>query len=338
MTAPAFRTRLTALFGIDHPILCGGLMWLATHDYVAAVVNAGAMGFITPRSYASPEDFRGGLRRCAELTGGRPFGVNLYVSARPEANAALDTFLAISIEEKVRFVETAGYSPQAWLPRIRDAGMVVVHKCTSLRHALSAERAGVDAVTILGMEAGGHPGMKLTGAMVQGTAAAAALSVPVVLGGGMGTGRQLLAALALGCEGILLGTRMVVSSEIWANEAYKRRIVEAGPDDTRIVMGRLRDNYRALDNATAREVAALEEEGVTDFERYRPLVMGTRTRRAYETGDPEIGLMSVGQACGFADTIEPAAAIIGRIVAEAAAARARLAGTAPRAVAEAAGG
>jgi nitronate monooxygenase len=324
MTAPAFRTRLTALFGIEHPILCGGLMWLATHDYVAAVVNAGAMGFITPRSYASPEEFRTGLRRCAELTAGKPFGVNLYVSARPEANEALSAFLDIAIEENVRFVETAGYSPAAFLPRIRDAGITVVHKCTSVRHALSAERAGVDAVTILGMEAGGHPGMRLTGAMVQGAEAAEALSIPVVLGGGMGTGRHLVAALALGCDGMLMGTRMVVSSEIWAHEAYKQRLIAAGHDDTRVVMGTFRDNYRALDNETARAVAALEAEGVKDFERYRPLVQGANTRLAYETGDPDVGLMSVGQSCTFADAIEPAAAIVARIVAEAATAQARL--------------
>jgi NAD(P)H-dependent flavin oxidoreductase YrpB (nitropropane dioxygenase family) len=321
---PRFRTRLNELFGIEHPILCGGLMWLATHDYVAAVARAGAIGFITPRSYASAEEFRDGLRRCAEAAAGRPFGVNLYVSARPEANEALSAFLDIAIAEGVRFVETAGYNPAGFLPRIRDAGMTVVHKCTSVRHALAAERAGVDAVTILGMEAGGHPGMKLTGAMVQGAEAAAALKIPVILGGGMGTGRQLLAALALGCEGILLGSRMVVAGEIWAHDDYKRRIVAAGHDDTVIVMGRLRDNYRALDNATARAVAALEEDGITDFEAYRPLVQGANTRRAYETGDPDCGLMSVGQACSFADAIEPAATIIRRIVDEAAAAKARL--------------
>lgn len=324
--APPFRTRLTDLFGIDHPILCGGMMWLATHDYVAAVVNAGVMGFITPRSYDTPEDFRAGLRRCGELTEGKPFGVNLYVSARPEANEALSTFLDISIKEGVRCVETAGYSPAAFLPRIRDAGMVVVHKCTSVRHAVSAERAGVDAVTILGMEAGGHPGMKLTGAMVQGAAAAAALSIPVVLGGGMGTGRQLLAALALGCEGMLLGSRMLVAAEVPAHERYKQRIVEAGHDDTSIVMGALNDNYRALDNETARAVSALDADGKGDFERYRPLVHRDNTRRAYETGDPDGGLMSVGQACSFADRVEPVAAVIDRIVAEAVAAQRRLDG------------
>jgi NAD(P)H-dependent flavin oxidoreductase YrpB (nitropropane dioxygenase family) len=321
-----FRTRLTDLFGIDHPVLCGGMIWLATHDYVAAVVKAGSMGFITPRSYDTPDDFRAGLRRCAELTDGRPFGVNLYVSARPEANEALSNFLDISIEEGVRCVETAGYSPAAFLPRIRDAGMVVIHKCTSVRHALAAERAGVDAVTILGMEAGGHPGMKLTGAMVQGAEAAATLSIPVVLGGGMGTGRQLVAALALGCEGMLLGSRMLVAAETPAHARYKQRIVEAGHDDTRIVMGALNDNYRALDNETARAVAALDEDGQGDFERYRPLVHRDNTRRAYETGDPDCGLMSVGQGCSFADAIEPAAAIINRIMDEADAAKRRLDG------------
>ena len=126
MTPQIFRTRITDLFGIDHPILCGGLMWLADAAYVGAVVNAGGMGFITPRSFPTPEDYREQLRKCREITGGKPFGVNIYVSARPEANEALGHFLDIAIEEKVEFVETAGYSPKAFMPRIKDAGMIVI--------------------------------------------------------------------------------------------------------------------------------------------------------------------------------------------------------------------
>ena len=128
MTPQVFSTPITELFGIRHPLICGGMMWLANADYVGAVVNAGAMGFITPRSFPTPEDFRAELRRCRRITDGKPFGVNLYVSARPEANDGLATFLDIAIEEKVRFVETAGYSPREFLPRIKDAGIKVIHK------------------------------------------------------------------------------------------------------------------------------------------------------------------------------------------------------------------
>jgi NAD(P)H-dependent flavin oxidoreductase YrpB (nitropropane dioxygenase family) len=324
MTPPPFRTRISELFGIDHPLLCGGLMWLSDANYVAAVVNAGGMGFITPRSFPSEDAYRDELKKCADLTGGQNFGVNIYVSARPEANEALGRLLDVAIEEGVRNVETAGFSPKAFMPRIKDAGMRSIHKCTTVRHAESAVRAGADAICLLGAEAGGHPGMDMIGAMVQGALAARSLDVPFVLGGGMGTGKQLAAALALGADGILLGSRMTVAEEIWADEKYKQRIVEAGVADTRIVMSIFRDNSRVLDNETARAVAALEAEGVTDFEAYRPLVRGPNQRQAYAEGDPERGTLSMGQSCAFADRVEPVAAIFDRILSEASAARDRV--------------
>ena len=324
MTPPIFHTRITELFGIDHPILCGGLMWLADAAYVGAVVNAGGMGFITPRSFPTKEDYRDQLRKCREITGGKPFGVNIYVSARPETNEALGAFLDLAIEEGVAYVETAGYSPKAFMPRIKDAGMIVIHKCTTLRHAQSAVRAGVDAITILGAEAGGHPGMDMIGTMVQGALAPAALDVPVVLAGGMGTGRQLLAALALGADGMLMGSRMTVAEEIWAHDDYKHHVAETNQADTRVVMSIFNDNSRVLDNETARKVLALEAEGIDDFERYRPLVQGSNQRRAYETGDWRMGTPSMGQSCAFADDIKSVEAIFDEILVDASAHRDRL--------------
>jgi nitronate monooxygenase len=324
MTPPIFHTRITELFGIDHPILCGGLMWLADAAYVGAVVNAGGMGFITPRSFPTKEDYRDQLRKCREITGGKPFGVNIYVSARPETNEALGEFLDLAIEEGVAYVETAGYSPKAFMPRIKDAGMIVIHKCTTLRHAQSAVRAGVDAITILGAEAGGHPGMDMIGTMVQGALAPAALDVPVVLAGGMGTGRQLLAALALGADGMLMGSRMTVAEEIWAHDDYKHHVAETNQADTRVVMSIFNDNSRVLDNETARKVLALEAEGIDDFERYRPLVQGSNQRRAYDTGDWQMGTPSMGQSCAFADDIKSVEAIFDEILVDASAHRDRL--------------
>ena len=324
MTPPIFHTRITELFGIDHPILCGGLMWLADAAYVGAVVNAGGMGFITPRSFPTKEDYRDQLRKCREITGGKPFGVNIYVSARPETNEALGEFLDLAIEEGVAYVETAGYSPKAFMPRIKDAGMIVIHKCTTLRHAQSAVRAGVDAITILGAEAGGHPGMDMIGTMVQGALAPTALDVPVVLAGGMGTGRQLLAALALGADGMLMGSRMTVAEEIWAHDDYKHHVAETNQADTRVVMSIFNDNSRVLDNETARKVLALEAEGIDDFERYRPLVQGSNQRRAYETGDWRMGTPSMGQSCAFADDIKSVEAIFDEILVDASAHRDRL--------------
>lgn len=318
MTGQPFSTRITELFGIRYPLICGGMMWLADAEYVGAVVNAGGMGFITPRSFPTPDDFRDGLRRCHEITGGKPFGVNLYVSARPEANQQLMTFLDISIEEGVRFVETAGYNPREFMPRIKDAGMRVIHKCTTLRHAQSAERAGADAITILGAEAGGHPGMGLIGGIVQGAVVPKALTVPVVLAGGMGTGRQLVAALALGADGILLASRMIVAAEVWADEKYKRHVAELDASGTRVIMSIFGDNSRVIDSDAARAVAALEHDGVTDYEAYRPYVNGLAQKRAYETGDWDDATPALGQGCAFAGDIKPVAAIFDEIMEEAA--------------------
>ena len=326
MKPQAFRTRITDLFGIDHPIVCGGMMWLADAKYVSAVARAGCIGFMTPRSFPTPEDFREQLRKAHDLSDGKPFGVNLYISARPESNQLLQTFLDISIEEGVKFVETAGFSPKEFIPKIKDAGITVMHKCTTLRHALSAQKAGVDAIAILGAEAGGHPGMDMIGTMVQGAIVPQELSVPVVLAGGMGTGRQLVACLSLGAEGMLIATRMVVAQEIWAHEDYKKRLAELGPDGTKIIMSIFGDNSRVIDNPSTEAVLALEAEGSMDYEAYRPHVQGTLQKEAYEDGDWTKGTMSIGQSVAFAGDIRPAEQIIDGIMEEATAARDRLNG------------
>ncbi len=304
-------------------------MWLADANYVGAVVNAGGMGFITPRSFPTVDDYRAQLHKCREITEGKPFGVNIYVSARPEANEELAVFLDVAIEEKVEFVETAGFSPKAFMPKIKDAGITVIHKCTTLRHAQSAVRAGVDAITILGAEAGGHPGMEMIGGIVQGAVVPEGLDVPVVLAGGLGTGRQLIAALALGADGILLGSRMTVAEEIWADEKYKQRIKEISQSDTRIVMSVFNDNSRVLDNATSRAVNELEEQGITDFEQYRPFVQGPNQREAYATGDFDRGTLSMGQSAAFATEIASVEKIFDDILNDAIVARDRLAGLDP---------
>jgi nitronate monooxygenase len=324
MTPAVYKTRLTELFGIRHPILCGGLMWLSDAAYVAAAVNAGAFGFMTARSFPDPQAFRDELRRCRELTGGRPFGVNLYLSQQPGANDMLRGHVEIMLKEGVRCVETSGLPPKGLLPRLKEAGCTVIHKVSALRHALSAQRLGVDAVSVVGMECGGHPGVYLIGTMVQGLLAADQLSLPVAIGGGIGHGAQLAAALAFGADGVVLGTRMTVASEIWAHPAYKERVVAAGETDTQLVLQSLRNTYRALDNETARTVAALEGEGVTDHERYRPHVAGTLQKEAYTTGDWNKGLLSLGQAAAFATALEPVEAIVDRLIAEAQAAQASL--------------
>ncbi|MGE0715273.1 MAG: NAD(P)H-dependent flavin oxidoreductase [Alphaproteobacteria bacterium] len=324
MTERLFDTAITRLFGIRHPILCGGLMWLADARYVAAAVNAGGMGFITARTFPDFDRFRDELRLCGELTEGRPFGVNLFISGRAEENAVLDRYIEVLAEEGVRLIETAGNTPETYLPRLKAAGCTVMHKVSAVRHGLRAEKAGVDALSIVGQECGGHPGLHFVGTMVQGALAARAFKVPFALGGGIGDGRQLLAALALGADAIVMGSRMTVASEIWAHDDYKRRILELSEADSRLVMASFRNTYRCLDNEAARAVAALEAAGERDFAHYMPHVRGTNARDAYATGDWNRGILSMGQSAAFATEIKPVAEIFTEILEDAAAARGRL--------------
>ncbi|SMF30201.1 nitronate monooxygenase [Tistlia consotensis] len=324
----AFRTRITELLGIELPILCGGLMWLADARYVAAVVRAGAMGFITARTFPDPGAFRAELQLARELTGGRPFGVNLHLSARPEENTLIEGHIAILLEAGVRIVETSGVPPKAILPPLKEAGATVVHKVSAVRHAVSAERLGVDAVAVVGAECGGHPGLHLIGTIVQAPRAAQAVGLPLAIGGGIGHGSQLAALLAMGADAAVIGTRLLVAEEIWGHPDYKARVAAADETMTRLVMQSFRNTYRAMDTEAARQVEALEKAGEVDFEAYRPLVAGTNQKRAYQTGDVEGAILSLGQAACFAERIEPAAAILHQLMAEAEAARRRLDGLA----------
>ena len=315
--ATHFQTRLMELFNIEHPILCGGLMWLADARYVGAVVNAGAMGFMTPRSFPDLAVFRDQLQQCRTITNGRPFGVNLYISGQRAQNEQVTHWVDASLEAGVRHFETAGFSPAAWLPRLQSEGAVVIHKCTTLRHALRAERDGVDAIALVGHECGGHPGTNTLSAATLGSLAAGQLRVPFVLGGGIGTGSQLVSALTLGADGVLLGSRMLVSQEIWAHEDYKQHLLGLDASSTTTVLSTFGKTYRCLDNEAARKVRSLEEQGNANFEDYRELVRGEAARSAYETGDWSKGILSLGPAISFADSIEPAADIIERFIRQA---------------------
>jgi NADH:quinone reductase (non-electrogenic) len=325
MREPVFRTRITELFGIRHPILAGGLMWLANADYVAAVVNAGGMGFLTARSFSDGPSFRAELERAWTLTGGKPFGVNVHLSVRADANRDLSTFAEIALELGVRHFETSGIPPARLIERMKEEGSTVIHKVSEVKHAESAVRKlPIDAVAVVGAECGGHPGLNMVGTMVQAALAARRLAVPLAVGGGIGTGEQLAACLAMGADGVIIGTRFLVARELWSDPAIKQRVIESRETDTRLVLAGMKNTYRCLDNDTARAVAALEAEGITDFEAYRPHVAGTLQRTAYESGDPELGILSLGQACVFAEAIESVEAIVDRLLEEAAGAGDRL--------------
>ena len=315
MREQVFRTPITDLLGIRHPILSGGLMWLSDARYVAASVNAGSMGFMTAKTFPDPGAWREELVKCGEFTGGKPFGVNLYLSVRTEQNEMLDGHIDLALDAGVRIFETAGLPPAAIVTRLREAGATVIHKVATVRHAVSAARKlDIDAVTVVGAECGGHPGLDLVGSMVQGPLAAQRIEIPVLIGGGIGHGSQVAAVLGFGCAGVILGTRMLVAREIWSRQEIKERVLASGEADSRTILASMRNTYRVLDNETSRAVAELEARGETDYEAYRPYIQGTFQREAYETGDPEKGVLSMGQSAAFADAIEPVEAIIDRMI------------------------
>ncbi|UEM25215.1 nitronate monooxygenase (plasmid) [Skermanella mucosa] len=320
------NTRVTEFFGTRIPIVASGLQWLATADYAAAASRAGIMGFITAASFPEPAALRDEIRRCRDLAEGGPFGVNVSMLPKLVEGDRTEAVFDLIAEEGVRFVETSGRNPEPYLPRLRAAGIKVVHKVPTVKHARKAQSVGVDMVEVIGAEAGGHPGMELIGTMVQSVLAAREITVPLVIGGGIGTGEQLVAALALGADGVLMGTRFLVAEEVRAHAAYKDRLVEARETDTTLVMQSLRNTLRALRNETTDRIQQVEKERPGDLAALLPLVSGKLGRQAYETGDMSLGALSLGQSVIFADRVEPLAAIVARIEAEAERALERLRG------------
>jgi len=314
-----FRTRITELFGIQHPILLGGMHHLGQSGIVAAVVNAGAMGFVTARSFDALEDLRADLRRCRALTEGKAFGVNLTLSRRPGANKMVPAWIEVALEEGVRFFETAGDSPEHFVEAIHRGGGLLMHKCPSVRHAHSAARLGVDAIALVGCEEGGHPGANPLSAFVNGAFALERIRLPLVLGGGIGSGRQIAAALALGADGVVMGSRFLVAREIRAHEALKERIVEVGPESSVAILASMGDTWRVLHNGAARAVHRLESEGARSHAEFGDLILSSRTRqRVYVEGDVDGGIVSFGPGGAFADEIVPAARIVERLMRDAA--------------------
>jgi NADH:quinone reductase (non-electrogenic) len=326
MREAVFHTRITELLGIRHPILAGGMgPKVSDARFVAAVVNAGGMGFIVAAGFPEPADFRAQLALCRELTEGKPFGVNLYISRQAGGVDRVRRQIDIlATEGGVACVETAGASPEPVIPLLKQAGIKVLHKVPAVRYAQSAARLGVDGVIVVGNDCGGHPGIYGIGSIVQAAHAARVIDLPLVIGGGIGTGSQLAAVLAMGADAAILGTRMLVTEELWIHPEAKRRVLHGDGTDSVVVKKSLRDHHRVLRNESAEAALALDEAGVTDFEQYRPHVMGALAHQAYVNGDLSKGMLDYGPAAVFADAIESAETIIDRLIDDASAAVARV--------------
>ena len=308
------RTRFTEVFGVEHPIVQGGMQWVGRAELVAAVAEAGALGFITALTQPTPEDLAKEIARCRDMTD-KPFGVNL--TSLPTINPPpYDEYRRAIVESGVRIVETAGSNPEPHLPLFHEHGVKVLHKCTTVRHAVKAEKVGVDGVSIDGFECAGHPGEDDVPGLVLIPAAAARLSIPVVASGGFADGRGLAAALALGAHGINMGTRFMCTVESPVHERVKQAIVDNDERDTELIFRPLRNTSRVASNTVSREVVRILDAGGT-FPDVRELVAGVRGRRVFDDGDIEAGVWTVGQCQGLINDIPSAAELVTRIVAEA---------------------
>jgi nitronate monooxygenase len=320
------KTRVTELLGTRYPIIQGGMQWVGTAELASAVSNAGALGILTALTQPSPEALAAEIRRCREMTD-QPFGVNLTILPKIDP-VPYDEYLQAALEEGVRVIETAGRSPEPYMPMIKAAGARVIHKCTSVRHSLKAEKVGCDAVSVDGFECAGHPGEDDVPNLVLIPAAAAVLSVPIIASGGIGNGAQMAAVFALGAEGVNMGTRFMATREAPVHDNLKRAMVAGDERSTALVYRSLRNTARIYRNAIAEQVLEIEgREGPTEFADIQPLVAGTRGRdRAIRAGDVDGGVWTAGMVMGLIDDVPSCAELIERMMSEArAAARERMA-------------
>ena len=310
------KTRITELFGIEHPIIQGGMHYVGFAELAAAVSNAGGLGIITGLTQRTPELLANEIRRCREMTD-QPVGVNLTflpVLTAPDYPG----YIRAIIEGGIKVVETAGNNPQKWLPALHDAGIKVIHKCTSVRHSLKAEAIGCDAVSVDGFECGGHPGEDDIPNFILLPRAAEELKIPFVASGGMADGRSLVAALSLGAEGMNMGTRFIATKEAPVHDNVKQAIVAASELDTRLVMRSLRNTERVLNNGAVERL--LEKERTLGanlkFEDIIEQVAGVYPKIMLE-GTMDAGAWSCGMVAGLIRDIPSVRELIDRIMAEA---------------------
>jgi nitronate monooxygenase len=310
------KTRITELFGIQHPIIQGGMHHVGLAELASAVSNAGGLGMVTGLTQRTPELLAREIARCRAMTD-KPFGVNL--TFLPSVNPPdYPGYVKAIIDGGVKVVETAGNNPQKWLPALKEAGIKVIHKCTSVRHALKAQAIGCDAISVDRFECGGHPGEDDVPNFILLPRAAEELSIPFVASGGMADGRSLVAALALGAEGMNMGTRFIATQEAPVHENVKRAIVAASELDTRLVMRPLRNTERVLSNAAVERLLLKERElgAAITFEDILPEVAGVYPR-IMQSGEMDAGAWSCGMVAGLIHDVPTVQQLIDRTMAEA---------------------
>ena len=310
------KTRITEMLGIEHPIIQGGMHFVGFAELAAAVSNAGGLGIVTGLTQQTPELLAKEIARCREMTD-KPFGVNLtFLPAF--AKPPYPEYIRAIIEGGIKVVETAGRNPEPYLPLLKAAGIKVIHKCTSVRHSLKAEAIGCNAVSVDGFECGGHPGEDDVPNFILLPRAAEELKIPFVASGGMADGRSLVAALALGADGMNMGTRFIATKEAPVHENVKKAIVAASELDTRLIMRGLRNTERVLNNSGVKRVLEIEREkgealAIADIIQQ---VAGVYPKIMLE-GDMEAGAWSCGMVAGLIHDVPTVKELIDRIMAEA---------------------
>jgi nitronate monooxygenase len=306
------KTRITEMLGIEYPIIQGGMMWVSCPELAAAVSNAGGLGILISAACASGEELREDIRKTKSLTD-KPFGVNLslFPSVRPIPN---DEFVEVIVEESVPVVESSGMrSPEEFVERLKKGNVKHIHKCAGVRYAQTAERVGADAVTVVGVENGGATGMLDITTFVLVPATVNALSIPVIAGGGIADARGFVAALSLGAEGVVMGTRFMATHEAPLHPNFKQWLLRAKETDTMLVMRSLRNTHRVLRNKAAEKELEMEERGAS-LEELLTIIGGEQTEKAFFKGDIEEGLGLGGQVVGLINDIVSVKEVIDGIV------------------------
>ncbi|WP_130802160.1 NAD(P)H-dependent flavin oxidoreductase [Acinetobacter ihumii] len=309
------KTRVTELLGIEYPIVQGGMMWVGRAELASAVSNAGGLGILTALTQPTPEDLVKEIQRCRDMTD-KPFAVNLTFLPAINPPPYAEYRQAI-IESGIKIVETAGNKPHEHIEDLKKHNITVLHKCTSVRHALSAERMGADIISIDGFECAGHPGEDDIPGLILIPAAADQVKIPLIASGGFADGRGLVAALALGAEGINMGTRFCMTQEAPIHEKIKQYYLNQDERSTNLIFRNFRNTTRVAKNSVSDLVVELGKKPDIQFEEIRPYVAGAKGRVALETGDVDAGLLSAGQVLGLIHDIPTCNSLIQNIMTEA---------------------
>ena len=310
-----FKTRITEMLGIEHPILQGGMQWLAKAELVSAVANAGCMGFITAISFGTIKELRDEIHKTRAMTD-KPFGVNISMLPMIMPGDLTEAFFDLVCEEGIPVVETAGRNPEPYVAKLKSAAVKLIHKVPAVRFAHKAESIGADAVTVVGFECGGHPGMDDVPSLIVLPKAAQELNIPVIAAGGFCDGRSLVAALALGAEAILMGTRFMAVKESPMHENFKNWMVQAQETETIIVERSIRNAARIMKNDAAKTVERMESEGAT-LQELLPVIAGRVGLEAYLSGDIELGTIACGQVVGRIHDVKTVQETVDDIISEA---------------------